>query len=82
MPINAMGLEWFSIVLLLSGNRKNEEIDSERVAKTFIRLKNCFLSVSIVILLIWVARIALHWWTASLGVLANLPIDSYYCEFE
>ena len=67
MPINAMGLEWFSIVLLLSGNHKNEEIDGERVAKTFSRLKKYFLSVSIGILIIWVARIALHWWTASLG---------------
>jgi hypothetical protein len=82
MPINAMGLEWFSIVLLLCGKRKNEELDGVRVERTFSRLKTGFIAQSVFMLFIWVSRIALHAWTAHLGALAKIKITNldFYCE--
>jgi hypothetical protein len=80
MPVNAMGLEWFSIVLLLCGKRKNVELDGERVVKTFARLKTGFITQSIFMLSIWCARIALHSWTSHLGKLAKVKKTDFYCE--
>jgi hypothetical protein len=80
MPVNAMGLEWFSIVLLLCGGRKDEEMEEKKVEKTFQKLKTSFICISSFMFLVWFTRICLHWWTANLGGVLADSTPNFWCE--
>lgn len=80
MPVNAMGLEWFSIVLLLCGGRKDKEMEEKKVEKTFQKLKTSFICISSFMFLVWFTRICLHWWTAHLGGLLADSTPNFWCE--